>query len=102
MPIDKEYDLKQDIKDTVKSWFSIILNDLQVDEFLKYWADRFEEDMYAFDTLERGDFADYIGNKFVGRDWPTFGEGLDDKDFILPLYKKLTDSEFELEKIDED
>lgn len=91
------YDLKSDIRRTVAYWYMIDLTDEQIDVFLEWWKKTFEEDMEAFDTMEREDFAGYVANIVVGRDWPIYGDGHEvGEQFMNDFYSKVEDFGFKL------
>lgn len=70
-----------DIKNEMHDWYGFKLTDQQVEEFLEKYPEAIN-----FDTLERETFADYIGKKVTGMEFPMNG---DSKEYKEKFYSEL-------------
>ena len=70
----------EDIRNIMKDWFAFELTNRQVEDYLM------ENPLQYFDTIEREDYADYLGRKITGMSFPRNGDS--DK-YKIDFYKKL-------------
>jgi len=70
----------EEIKDAMKDWFAFELTDEQIKEYLK------ETPIKWFDTVEREDYAEYLGKKITGMSFPMNG---DSDEYKKNFYEKL-------------
>lgn len=69
----------EQIKFEMKKWYMFDLNDKQITEYIE------ETGIKWFDTFEREEFANYLGKKITGMDWPI---NCDSDDYKRIFYEK--------------
>lgn len=79
----------EDIKKEMYMWYSFILTDEQVKEYLEYRKKKDGIILDYFDTTEREDYAYYLSKKITGLDWPMNGDSEETKE---TFYKSLTEN----------